>query len=85
MSDNTSQDVRKGATEATKAANAQLLTSLPFEDQRDFEEAARGFVGLLANNGQIQVADGPDGEGGLALETPGGAQRMMFQNAGAAQ
>ena len=58
MSDNTSQDIRKGATEATKAANAQLLTSLPFEDQRDFEEAARGFVAPLLNNGQVQSADG---------------------------
>jgi heat shock protein HslJ len=30
-------------------------------------------------------AGGPDGQGGLALETPGGAQRMMFQNGGAAE
>lgn len=31
------------------------------------------------------AAGGPDGQGGLALETPGGAQRMMFQNGGAAK
>jgi heat shock protein HslJ len=31
------------------------------------------------------AAGGPDGQGGLALETPGGAQRMEFQNGGAAK
>jgi heat shock protein HslJ len=30
------------------------------------------------------AAGGPDGAGGLALETAGGAQRMMFKNGGAA-
>jgi len=30
------------------------------------------------------VAGGPDGAGGLALETAGGAQRMLFKNGGAA-
>jgi heat shock protein HslJ len=30
-------------------------------------------------------AGGPDGQGGLALETPGGAQRMMFQDGGVAK
>lgn len=30
------------------------------------------------------VAGGPDGQGGLALETPGGEQRMEFRNSGAA-
>ncbi|MFN8484181.1 MAG: META domain-containing protein [Anaerolineae bacterium] len=30
------------------------------------------------------VAGGPDGQGGLALETPGGEQRMEFKNSGAA-
>ena len=29
-------------------------------------------------------AGGPDGEGYLALETPGGEQRMLFKNGGAA-
>ncbi|MCO5190412.1 MAG: META domain-containing protein [Anaerolineae bacterium] len=38
------------------------------------------YVGLL---GSI-VAGGPDGSGGLALETAGGAERMSFQNGGAA-
>lgn len=31
------------------------------------------------------VAGGPDGEGGFALETAGGEQRMLFKNGGAAQ
>ena len=30
------------------------------------------------------AAGGPDGEGNLALETPGGEQRMLFKNGGAA-
>lgn len=30
------------------------------------------------------VAGGPDGQGGLALETAGGEQRMMFANGGSA-
>ena len=30
------------------------------------------------------VAGGPDGEGGLALETAGGEQRMLFKNGGVA-
>ena len=30
-------------------------------------------------------AGGSDGKGGLSLETPGGVQRMMFQNGGAAK
>ena len=30
------------------------------------------------------AAGGPDGAGGLALETAGGAQRMLFKNGGAA-
>lgn len=38
------------------------------------------YVQLL---GEI-VAGGPDGAGNLALETPGGEQRMLFQNGGPA-
>lgn len=30
------------------------------------------------------VAGGPDGQGGLALESAGGAERMLFQNGGVA-
>jgi heat shock protein HslJ len=38
------------------------------------------YTQLLSN----VVAGGPDGAGGLALETAGGAQRMLFKNGGAA-
>jgi len=34
----------KPATAATKAANALLLTQLPFNDKQDFEDAQRGFI-----------------------------------------
>jgi alkyl sulfatase BDS1-like metallo-beta-lactamase superfamily hydrolase len=37
----------KDATEATKKANAQVLTQLPFADRQDFEDAQRGFVATL--------------------------------------
>ena len=39
------------------------------------------YVTLL---GEV-AAGGPDGAGGLALETAGGAQRMLFKNGGSAQ
>jgi heat shock protein HslJ len=39
------------------------------------------YLGLLAEI----VAGGPDGSGGLALETAGGEKRMEFQNGGPAQ
>jgi heat shock protein HslJ len=38
------------------------------------------YTQLLSN----VAAGGPDGAGGLALETAGGAQRMLFNNGGAA-
>jgi len=38
------------------------------------------YLELLGN----VAAGGPDGEGNLALETPGGEQRMLFKNGGAA-
>jgi heat shock protein HslJ len=38
------------------------------------------YTQLLSN----VAAGGPDGAGGLALETAGGAQRMLFKNGGAA-
>ncbi|MGL6257807.1 alkyl/aryl-sulfatase [Vibrio sp. WXL210] len=34
----------KPATEATKAYNQQLLSTLPFDDQQDFEDAQKGFI-----------------------------------------
>jgi heat shock protein HslJ len=38
------------------------------------------YLALISN----VDAGGPDGAGGLALETAGGEQRMMFKNGGAA-
>ncbi len=40
-------DSRKNATDATKAANAKLLTVLPFADNSDFENAKKGFIAPL--------------------------------------
>lgn len=39
------------------------------------------YLTLLAS----VAAGGPDGAGGLALETPGGEQRMLFENGGASK
>jgi len=33
------QDLRKGATDATRAANQQFLDALPFDDTSDFDDA----------------------------------------------
>jgi alkyl sulfatase BDS1-like metallo-beta-lactamase superfamily hydrolase len=48
----------KDATAVTKAANAKLLQRLPFADRRDFEEANRGFIAPLPNDGVIKADDG---------------------------
>jgi alkyl sulfatase BDS1-like metallo-beta-lactamase superfamily hydrolase len=48
----------KDATAVTKAANAKLLKQLPFADRRDFEEADRGFIAGLPNDGVIKADDG---------------------------
>jgi len=42
-----SQDMRKDATDPTKAANAELLTELPFDDTSDFDNAKRGLIAPL--------------------------------------
>ena len=48
----------KDATEATKAANAAVLQSLPFSDRQSFEDARRGFIAPLPNDGVIESAEG---------------------------
>lgn len=48
----------KDATAVTKAANAKLLQRLPFADRRDFEEANRGFIAPLPNDGVIKADNG---------------------------
>jgi len=40
-----SEDLRKGATTATREAHAAVARSLPADDGRDFELARRGFLG----------------------------------------
>ncbi len=44
------QAERGEATEATKAANAKVLQSLPFSDQQSFEDARRGFIAPLPDD-----------------------------------
>lgn len=45
------------ASDVTKAANAALLDQLPFENEQDFEFAARGFIATRSDP-QIRAADG---------------------------
>lgn len=46
----------KPATQATRAANAQVFQSLPFSDDTDFENARRGLIS--ESTGQITATDG---------------------------
>ncbi|WP_249167540.1 alkyl/aryl-sulfatase [Bradyrhizobium elkanii] len=41
------QDLRKGAADATKQANSVLLKQLPFSDTSDFDAANKGFMAAL--------------------------------------
>jgi alkyl sulfatase BDS1-like metallo-beta-lactamase superfamily hydrolase len=50
----------KDAEPATRQANAAVLTSLPFSDRSDFEEAQRGFIasipdGIMSTDGQRAI------------------------------
>ncbi len=51
------QTAPKPATAATKAANEQVLKSLPFADKQDFEDARRGFI-AKPDKLTIKSADG---------------------------
>ena len=51
-------DRRGDASEATRAANAEMAAGLDFSDRRDFEEAARGLVAPLPDGGKVVGADG---------------------------
>ena len=51
-------DARNDATEATRAANREVLDQLPFEDRHDFEDAAQGLVAPLPDDGVIHGDDG---------------------------
>lgn len=49
---------RAGASEATLAANRAMAEGLAWEDQRDFEDAARGLIAELPDGGRVRGADG---------------------------
>ncbi|MDO8188150.1 alkyl sulfatase dimerization domain-containing protein [Conexibacter sp. JD483] len=51
-------DPRRDATAATRAANEAMAAGLPFEDRRDFEEAARGLIAPLPDGGRVTSSDG---------------------------
>lgn len=53
------------------------VTTMAFCGEDSLDQQYLNLLGSIA-------AGGPDGEGGLALETAGGAQRMTFENGGAA-
>ncbi|WP_238123305.1 MULTISPECIES: alkyl/aryl-sulfatase [unclassified Xanthobacter] len=46
------------ASATTKAANAKLLTELPFANMQEFEEAKAGFIAPLPDNGVIKNGKG---------------------------
>ncbi len=48
----------KDATEFTIKANNALLTQLPFNDKRDFEDAQRGFIAPLKDGGVLKNEKG---------------------------
>jgi len=50
-------------------------TTMAFCGEASLDQTYLQLLGSVA-------AGGPDGSGGLALETAGGAQRMMFKNGG---
>jgi alkyl sulfatase BDS1-like metallo-beta-lactamase superfamily hydrolase len=56
--------LRKDATEATRAANAELLRQLPFSDTSDFDDAKRGLIAPLP-------AEMIQGQGGNRIWNPG--------------
>jgi alkyl sulfatase BDS1-like metallo-beta-lactamase superfamily hydrolase len=68
-----SPETPKDATEATKAANAELLDQLPFDDTSDFDDAKRGLIAPLPSE-MIQ------GQGGNAIWDP---QKYGFITEGA--
>ncbi|MET0816806.1 MAG: alkyl sulfatase dimerization domain-containing protein [Solirubrobacteraceae bacterium] len=51
-------DRRGDASEATKAANAASTAGLDWSDRRDFEEAARGLIAPLPDDGKVLAPDG---------------------------
>ena len=48
----------KPASDHTRAANAALYQQLPFDDTRDFEDAKRGLIAPLTDEGVVKDAKG---------------------------
>lgn len=46
------------ASQYTQKSNQTYLTSLPFADRQDFNDAQRGFIAPLLNNGELKNPDG---------------------------
>ncbi len=61
----------KDATEFTKKINEAVLGELPFDYTKDFEDAARGFIAPLNDNGIATTEDGIPVYNGAALEFVG--------------
>lgn len=51
-------EMPKEATTFTQKANQHYINTLPFNDRQDFEDAQRGFIAPLLNNGNLKNADG---------------------------
>lgn len=49
---------RADATAATRAANDALATGLAWDDTRDFDEAGRGLIAPLPDEGRVSTVDG---------------------------
>ena len=51
-------DRRDDASESTRAANSAIAAALDFSDRRDFDEAARGLIAPLPDDGKVVGGDG---------------------------
>src|SRR5258707_765764 len=63
----TPKEAPKEASASVIAQHAATLKALPFSDVRDFDDAARGFLGTLEN----AKVTSPQGRGVLSLEPYG--------------
>ena len=59
---------RKDASEFTRKVNEAVLGELPFDYTKDFEDAARGFIAPLNNDGIATTEDGTPVYNGAALD-----------------
>ena len=67
----------KPAHPVVVAANAAVATELPFADRQDFDDAARGFIGTIAD-AAITNANGWSGVDGVFRLLPDGrAERAL--------